>query len=417
MQHPLKQQTSKLIAGIILILCLAIGASPSAVAAPIAQEGDLDPVVRAAIMDGAAAVASAVGASEGTTLPPAKTPEADPSPEPTIEVEPLSGETTEYENAGITIAIPSEWEVIPGSSDSVFEIAAEDIGLKAQIQSFGDDFPGLIVLPIFSSQAPMLVQAFGVGAQLLDVARIDHPQNLPILRIRFVDAKDDGNPIDGVIYLIATGDKAYGVFAGAPGEAWVELEPIIEQAVTGMLVDEELITLQVVTDGNQPYDDPSGLFQLTIPEGWNVTATNDDELTMLFADPEINFVAAVGARSDLGDNSEMLTMLAGAVAGDLDDQTAKELMSGVLESMDMDAQSMNLDEEQTDFFIGTGDNLGIIRVGGAADIGDGASLPMLMYVAIQADAASAVVFFGDMAEVQAQEETLVEIINSLELTE
>lgn len=417
MQHPIGRQTSKLVTVIALVLCLTIGVASSAVAAPIEQGVELDPVVRTAIMDGSAAVANAMGASGASTALSTTKPEADPPSEPTTEVEPLSGEMAEYENAGITIAVPSEWEVTPGSFDSVFEIAAEDIGLNAQIQSFGDEFPGLIVLPIFSSQAEMLVQAFGVGAQLLDVARIDHQQNLPILRIRFVGAEDDGNPIDGVIYLIAAGAQAYGLFAGAPGDAWPELEPVIEQAVTGLLVDEELITLEAVADGDVPYDDPSGLFQLTIPEGWNVTATNDDELTMMLADPEINFVGAVGARSGLGDNSEMLTMLAEAVAGALDDETARELMSGVLESLDMDAQSMALDEEQTDFFVGTGDNLGIIRVGGAADMGDGASLPLLMYIGIQADAASAVVFFGDMAEVQAQEETLLEIINSMELTE
>jgi hypothetical protein len=322
-----------------------------------------------------------------------------------------------YDHLGITINAPAAWEVENGSGDTVFDFNDDASGLKGMVAFTGDTFPGLIALPMFETLAEMLVQTMGPGAKLAGVERLETYQGLPALKIAFRDAENEDIAGDGVIFMIGTGDNAYGVIASSPAETWLMVEPIIAELAVSLMVDEELVTLETAVDGDLVVDDPAGSFAVTIPEGWHVTPTQDDELTLLIADPDVRVVGAVGGSSDLSANDEALQALIEATAGSIDEQMVGDLLGSVLDALNMGGDSTLFNPELTKVFPSVGDYLGVIRLGGALEVDDGVEMPLVTYLGVDLDSIGLLMVFGAPDETLGREETMLEILGSIEFTE
>ncbi len=391
---------------VFAIVCLVTSLPSAAIAAPLAQQGQLDPDTLVGIQRAASLVEQSMGALTSS----APVVEDNGSP-------PVDGELVEHEYLGVTIAAPANWQVENGSGDTVFDIKDETSGMKGMVAFTGDAFPGLITLPMFEILADMLVQTMGPSAELAAVSRLETHQGLPALRIAYVGAEDAEVAGDGVIYLIGTGDNAYGVIIGAPSETWPSVEPLVDELAVSLLVEEDLVTLQTATDGDLVFDDPAGAFAVTIPQGWHVTPTRDEELTMLVADPDIRFAAAVTGRAGLDGNDEALQALVAATAGDVDEQTANDLVGGVLEALDIGGDSMVFNPELTNVFSEVGDYMGVIRLGGAFEVDDGVEMPLVTYLGVGADSVGLLMIFGAPDEVVAEEEALLKLLGTIEFSE
>ena len=75
------------------------------------------------------------------------------------------GESVPYTSQGFTLYLPDNWDV--ETSDDVANITADDFatGLTMQFESFGEDVPGLFMIPVFESVAPMFAAELGEAAQ------------------------------------------------------------------------------------------------------------------------------------------------------------------------------------------------------------------------------------------------------------
>lgn len=407
-----------------LVLMLLVAPASLRAAAP-AQEGTLDPAVLAAIQQAAAHVTGAMGqGGPAVVAGPAGDTPVEPTPEPTEEpvaepdapLEVVIGESVEYVTPQLSLMVPENWSVEEGEFGTLLAIADEAAGMTGEMQDFGDQFPGLLVFPIFEGQADAIVGAMGNNAEFVSAERISIEQGLPALRIEFRNAEDDDKTIDGVIYLFSSGSTAYGLFLGAGSAEWPQLVDAVDAMAASLQFNEAEIDLMVAGDEGLVVDDPEGDYSLAIPAGWLATPTEDDDLHLVLSDPAVQIVAAVATRGDLEDDSQ-LQALTGAIAGALDEDDAAALADDIVGMLDLGQEGINIDSEQTAFFPVEGDALGVIRMVGEAPIEGGPTLPMSLYLGIYTDKIAVLIVFGDGATVRAVEADLVGVIDSLQFTE
>lgn len=409
------------------LLALALLLAPAAaLAAPPAQEGILDPGVIEAIQSASVIVAASMGAggapAEQAVDVPTEEPTPEPAGEPTAEptgevIIPNPDDFVEFEAEGINMLVPDNWEVVAGDG-ALINFSDEPTGIDGQLQDFGAEFPGTIIFPIFESQAEAFVQSIGDEAELTGVSRLAVEQGLPVLRIGFANADNDGSLMDGAIYLVATGDNAYGFFLGANPEYWPDLAPVADAMAESILFDDALVTLEQAGDEGMTFDDPDGAYSLEVPAGWYVSPVNDPELRVVVNDPDVTAVGAVAVKAGVESDDAQLKALTEAIAGTLPEEEAQALIEGVLQEIELTADGgVAIDTTRTQVFPTEGDSIGIIRIGGTADIEEGLSLPITMYLAVYSDRVAALVVFGEPNALAAQEETLVGILDSLSFTE
>lgn len=420
------------------IIVATIAFLPLAVhAAPPAQDEGVDPAVRAAIEASAAGVYSAMGASGAEAArssvvavspeaTPESTPEATPEPteEPAVEItdvvtaevvieEPVEVTST----SGVTLLAPANWNGADGS-DSIFVTFLEDgTKLEGQLQDFGDSFPGLIIFPIFEGQPDALVASFGEGAVSTGVSHMETEQGLPVLRLGFGNVEGVDGVLDGVIYMYAPGGNAYGLFFGASQAAWPQLEAAADAVARSVTFPESLRTLVTGESGGTEFADPGGEYTLTLPEGWFASQTKDDTLRTVFADPKIQIVGATIVNTDVSDDSDEMKSLTQALAGSLSDADAAALLREVVSTMNLDEEDIQIDDLQTQVLPGANGSLGIIKLGGSVPINDGPTLPVTLFLNVNPSSVGAVVLFGDPQDVADHQETLIEILESVKLTE
>ena len=323
----------------------------------------------------------------------------------------------EFESEGINMLVPDNWEVVAGD-DALITFSDAPTGIDGELQDFGAEFPGTIIFPIFESQAEAFVQSIGDEAELTGISRLVVEQGLPVLRIGFANADNDGSLIDGAIYLVATGDNAYGFFLGSNAEYWTDLAPVADAMAESILFDDALVTLVQAGDEGMTFDDPDGTYTLEVPAGWYASPVNDEEMRVVVNDPEVTTVGAVAVKAGVESDDAQMQALTEAIAGTLPDEEAQALIEGVLQEIELTADgSVVIDPAQTQVIPTEGDSIGIIRIGGTADIEEDLSLPITMYLAVYSDRVAALVVFGEPDALAAQEETLVGILDSLSFTE
>lgn len=407
-----------LLAPLTLVLALLAGAVPVRAATP-AQEGTLDPAVVAAIQGGAAYVAAAFGV--GAPAPVAVTPSDEPAPEATEEPaeEPLEiviGELIPFVTSELTLMVPDNWNVEEGDFGTMITIEDEPSGLTGEMQDFGDQFPGLLVFPIFEGQAEALVTSMSDGAELVGVERLEIEQGLPVLRIEFRNAENFDERIDGVIYLYCSGSRAFGLFLGAPGEAWAQLVETVDGVAGSMVFNESEVDVQVAGEEPLLVEDPEGEYSLTVPAGWLTTPTQDEDLRVVVSDPGVRIVGAVAFKSDL-EGDDQLQALTEAIAGALSEEDAAALADELVSTLDLGQEGFEVDGTQTQIFPTEGESMGVIRIVGSTQIQDGPTMPMSLYLGVYTDSVSALIVFGTPEDVQGVESDLLGIIDSVVVTE
>jgi len=410
-----------------LALALALLAIPSsALAAPIAQEGTVDSATVAVIQSGAATVFAAFGGGAVIVMPvvddtPVEEPIPEPTPEPTeegtggVEV----GEFVEYTSPELTISFPQNWEV--SEEDGGIFSASEDVtGLTLQIENFGNEVPGLFMLPVFEGQSGLFASSLGEGAEITGISRLTIGEDaLPALRMTFANVSDPfAGVMDGVVYIIAAGRDGYGMYAGAESTAWQTLGPVVDEIAAGIAVNPEYVTLQRA--GDEPLDVVSedGVFSVTLPTGWFGSVTGDEDLGLVISDPDVAVVGAVGL-SEVAEGDPMLQSLVEGIAGDLDDETTAAIIESVLDNMNLaNDGNVLIDDSQTAVFpAATEGVLGIIRVVGEAPLDEDALMPVTLYVSVYSNRAGAFVFMGDSAAVLDHEGEILQVIESLQVLE
>ncbi len=411
----------------LLIIALLAGSllPAAALAAPPAQDGALDPAVLNAIQTASAQVVAAVGVGGApadvsevvaTEEPPvdATTPvTATDFVTPTAFVVPTEADFDEFTNSGVSILAPRQWNVTTDSPDTIFEMSDDASGLALKMQDFGEQFPGLVIFPIFESNATELVQSFAENGVVSDVTHIELEQGVPALRIEFSGQSSSGEQKGGVIYLYATGSSALALLGGASIDNWPELAPAIDEVATSVLFDDDKIDLQKAGADGIEIADPQGTYTLTAPAGWYASALSGEDLSVIIADPEIKVVGAMAVVTDTTGSEAEVQILSDAIAGALSRDDAQKFADEFVTMMDLGADTMQIDSAQTAVLPAVGDAAGIIRIVGTAPIEDGPMMDMSMYVAVYSDRVGAMVFFGTPADVQAQEESIAQILGSL----
>jgi hypothetical protein len=392
----------------------------SALAAVPAQADGLDPAILQAIQIGASQVAQASGVATGPAQPvlQVETPTEEPAETPAEVVIPTLDDFAESSSAGVSLLAPEQWTVAEGEFGNLFEISEETAGVKGMMTDLGTDFPSLLVFPLFGSNADMLISSMSEGAEATGVSRIDLEQGLPAIKIGFTGVEDEELPESGAIYLIATGAGAYGLFLGSDTAMWPEMEVLTDSVARSVVFDDEEISLAVAAEDGTEFEDPEGVYSLSVPAGWYQTGSGDLDLRVVIADPAISVVGALAVETGLQDD-EQLKAMTEAIAGALSDEAAAELLGAIVETLDLGADGdVTVDEEQTKVFPSVGgESLGTIRIVGETQIEDGPAITLTMYVSVYPDKVAALVVFGDPADVQAQEETILGIVDSITFAE
>lgn len=416
----MKTRTS--LAGIALMLALMLALTPAAVlAAPPLQDGGVDDATIGALVAASEFVYSTGGAG-GTPSVIVEDDSGDENGDDTsdapIEVE--VGDLVPYSSQGFTLYLPDNWDVSEGDYSSILTAEDQDSGLTLQFETFGEDVPGLFMIPVFEGIAPMFAESLGSDATIGEVEHVLINDSIPAIRLAFANASDPFvGTMDGAIYILATGDKGYGVYAGSFADAWPILESVVDEAVMGMEIDPELITLQRADDEPLEIFDVDGRYSVQVPAGWYATTTGDEDLGIVFADPEITFVGAGGLSPETDMNDPMLRTLIEATAGALDEETIAKIIGAILDQMDLSGDGdVIIDDSRTTVFPSAANGmLGIVRVAGDAPIQEDIILPVVLYLSIFTDRAGAFIFMGNTDAVYENEDTILQVIKSLQIAE
>lgn len=408
-----------------LALVLGLLAIPgAALAAPTEQEGTVDSVTIAAIQAGAATVLGTVG-SGGVAVDLTQTddtPVEEPTPEP-VEAgagEVLVGELVEYTSPELTISFPDNWDV--SEEDGGLFTASEDAtGLSLQIENFGNDVPGLFMLPIFEAQAGLFATSLGEGAEITEISRLTIGEDaLPAMRLTFANVSDPfAGTMDGVVYIIAAGRDGYGMYAGAESTAWQTLGPVVDEIAAGIVINPEYITLQRAGDEPLEIASEDGAYTITLPAGWLGSVTGDEDLGLVISDPDVSVVGAAGLSESAPPDDPMLQALAEGIAGELDDETSATIIESVLDNMDLGGDGgVLINDAETAVFPATAEGaLGIIRVVGDAPLEDDVLMPVTLYISVYTDRAGAFVFMGDPEAVRVFESEILATVDSMQILE
>ncbi len=405
---------------ITVLLLLATTLLPTmALAAPPAQDGTVDPAVIAVIVAASQQVAQAAGV--GTPAAPAAETPTDLTDAPVEGTEPVGeviipteDDFAEYTSGGVSILAPVQWDVQTDSPDGIFSMADEAAELAVAMQDFGPSFPGLIVFPLFEANAQELVDSFATDAVISDISRVEIEQGLPVLRIAFSGGNDEGVQKGGVIYILATGGSALALLGGSSIETWPDLEPVVDAIARSILLDDNLITLQVAPDEGTVFSDDM-IAAFTVPAGWYLSPVDDSEMRVIVGDPALAVVGALVAANDIAEDDPQLKAFADAVAGGMSDEDAQVVADEFVAAMNLGVADMVIDETMTAVLPAAGDALGTIRIVGSAPIEDGPMMDMSIYTTIFADKVAAMVFFGAPADVQAQEELILQMLGSTQM--
>jgi hypothetical protein len=428
--------------------------APASVARAALQEGGLDVEALALVEAGIAATAgysarSGMGAGSGAlaeaasdpaseaeedsaAAEPTPTPEEEPAPapepaepeaEPDAEATPVAGEEpaaadpserVQYQSEGISLQAPVDWQVEEGFG-TLFAITVPGTNFVGEMQDSGDEFPGVMGVVLIATLAEEMLVEYMEGAELVSVERGLTSQGLPMAKIDYT-AEIEGVEGAGAFYIISPGASAYLLFTFAPTDEWETLAPGVAAVADSISFEDELITLQTATEGELPFGDEQGVLELVVPAGWHVTDTFDPTLPVIVSDPEFNFVGAVGSDATFveaaGIDTESLFDSI-FVDGQIEQEALDEAVDGLAEGFE--GSGLVLDEEMTATY--PRDGAVTIRVAGAGEFEEGINVPMVVYFDLRQDGASVVVVFGDADAALAQEEALLEIIQSVSAAE
>ena len=284
------------------IVALTLALTPLAV---MAQETILDPEVRATVELAAQEVAAllapaATSTDSGTTFlqptpepavdPPVVDPTEEPTPEPTEESvgtpellpELNLTDLAEYSSGGVTIQVPVDW-IVESSEGEIasftIEIPGTDLFISLEEDS-AVDFPSLLALALFRSQAELLVADLAEAAQLDEVDTVYTAQGLPMAKLGFSGNVGD---VDATVMMTIAAPKqhTYLLVAGGPPEEWAQVAEGINLVAESIVFDEELVTLVAAGDESLAYTDAEATVEFELPAGWYAMDSGDSQFPVV----------------------------------------------------------------------------------------------------------------------------------------
>lgn len=409
----------KLVTGGMLALLIAI--SPLTV---MAQGAPLDDATRATVAMMAQRTAASVNANVAAPAPVAgvtvSPPEVDePEPEPTDDdlttlPELNLTDLVEYTSQGVTFLAPADWDVETDfGDDSPFFIMVPGTEIFVSLEAdAGLDFPSWLGLALFRSQAELLISEMGEGAQVDESATIFTDQNLPIAKLAF-SGTDNGDSIGGVLYVVAPNEVAYLLVGGGPADQWAYAAPGIELIAESLVFDADLITVEQAGDAPLPFVDEEAGVEVTAPAGWYVMSTGDRQFPVMVSEPEVRYVAAIGTGASFGGNFDLDVL--GALLPDTDELSEEEsqaLISAILEMVDDAGSPFIVDDAAST--VTARDGAVTVKLVGEADLDQGLTMPIILYLDLRTSGIGVVAIFGDTESalvVEDEIQTMLESVN------
>lgn len=338
----------------------------------------------------------------------------EPKPEP--EDDPLAlpelnlNDLAVYSNQGVTIQVPADWNVYDDSTgETLFSIEVPDSDLILTLEvDPALDFPSLLGVALFRSQAEALIGEFGESAQLNESATVFTTQGMPAAKLVFTGEEGD-QVFVGSLYVLAPNERAYLLIAGGTEEAWEYGAEAIELIAQSITFDEEEIT--VLSAGDEPvrFSDSDETVEVEVPAGWYAMDTGEQRFPILLAESEARYVAAIGTESAFGDefDPELLEI----AQDELDPAEYEEVISFMLETLDRSGNVILVDEDRSDVFPREGAVM--IQLVGDADLGDGLTIPVVFYTDIDSTDVEVVALFGDIDLALEQEDAVHALVESV----
>jgi len=360
---------------------------------------------------------------EGTSSEPDQTPGA---PNPQVEEpqrEPNKGtanlpelnltDLAQYKNQGVTIKAPADWTVNTDTEDGTpFEIQVPETSLIISLTSDSDlSFPSWLGLAIFRSQPQVLIKEFSPDAQVEDSSTLYTDQGLPLVKLAFSGTQDN-QPVGGALYTLAPNKSAYILTVVGPSDQWLYAAPGLDLIAKSITFDSGLITAVKIGDKPEDYTDDDKTMQVTVPAGWYVMSTGDDQFPVIMAEPGVSYVAAVGTDKALGKNFDptILKQFTGP-NGELDPSKYADLIHAIADSIGNSGGPFKLDEEQSHVI--PRDGALLLKLVGDADIGNDMSMPVIIYVDMRDGGVAAGAIFGDIESAKGVDADMQAMIASI----
>lgn len=347
---------------------------------------------------------------------PEVTPEAteEPEDEPVVLTEPDLTDLAEYTNQGVTIQVPADWDVDLGSGDDggifLVTIPGTEVFLSLEADD-SIDFPSMLGVALFRSQAELLLGEFTEEAEILESSTVYTPQGLPMAKLAFA-GETEGEEAAGVFYVLAPNESAYILVGGGTPEEWEPMAEGVKLMAESITFDEDLISLQPVGDEPLSYTDGEEMVQVEVPSGWYVMDTGDEVFPVIMAEPEVRYVVAVGSKAAFGENFDTSAFDEFIPAeGELDPEQYDELIAAVVEALSTSGSEMNLDEEQSEVFSREG--AVTARVVGEAELDGGLSMPVIIYADLRPSNSVIAAVFGDIESALAAEDATLALVESV----
>jgi hypothetical protein len=404
---------------VILMIVMVLAVIPATV---MAQAASLDPEARASVESLAKEIGYRVVPSlsrpvdigqiieDPAPAPEAEEPKLEPVDEPLVLPELDLTDLAEYTNDGVTIQVPADWNVeVDPFGDTLFYIEIPDTDLMLSLDAdAGLDFPSLLGVALFRSQADLLTRDFGSEAQVEASATVFTPQDLPVAKLVFL-GEDAGTAIAGTFYVVAPNENTYMLLAGGSQKSWEYAAEGIELIAQSITFDEELITLVAAGDEAVTHTDSDETLEVTVPGGWYAMDTGDLQFPVILAEPEIRYVAAIGSEAvfDAEFDPEILELATRELAPEEYDTVINTVIDIVADS----GNPMLLDEERSNVFPREG--AVTVRLVGGADLGDGLSMPVVFYADIRSSGVAVVAVFGDVEGALGQEDEILALVESV----
>jgi hypothetical protein len=159
------------------------------------------------------------------------------------------------------------------------------------------------------------------------------------------------------------------------------------------------------------YVDESESVAVTVPPGWYVMSTGDEQFPIMVAEQEVRYVAAVGNEGVLGETFDASLLEQIPALGEIDEEEADILYESILSSIEDAGSPILIDEELTQFT--ARENALMVRIGGAAELDDELTIPVVFYIDLRVDGVGAIAVFGDIERALADETALLAMAQSI----
>ena len=330
---------------------------------------------------------------------------------PIAHFDPATAES--YSSGAVTLYAPPEWEVEDYGSDgeaSLYVSVPGNSDILIAVQDGGADFPGLAGLVLFPSLADLLVAELGENGTVEVADVTTTAQGLPSARVIF-QGDMDGEAGGGAFYVIAAGDTAYLFLAFAPLDVWDDMRPDIEAIAESIEIDESTINIVTADSDDFYYVDDAGTVEVYVPNGWHAAGSPLEDLPVIVTDADYSYALMMATDKQFAPN--MGPDVEALLATPPDEYTPDILEAITTALMDemTSGGDFTLDTTQTQQF-DNGDGV-TLRFVGEGELDTDVTIPVVVYFNQSSDGISVALVMGNVDALLADEDTALNVVQSL----